>query len=61
MSGALLWKGFLMDENQLNKLIGYAIILLFTSLILQMLTPILMWAVGILIVVRIMLAFNQHK
>ncbi len=50
-----------MDENQLNKLIGYAIILLFTSLILQMLTPILMWAVGILIVVRIMLAFNQHK
>jgi len=61
MSGALLWKGFLMDENQLNKLIGYAIILLFTSLILQMLTPILMWAVGILIAVRIMLAFNQHK
>lgn len=62
MSGVLYFeRRSNVDETYLNKLIVFGILLLITAYILQMLTPILVWVVGLLIALRVFLAVQKHK
>jgi hypothetical protein len=50
-----------MDENYTNRAIGYALFLIIAYYILQMILPLLWWAVVIMVVWRICLERNKFK
>jgi hypothetical protein len=50
-----------MDEKQLEKLIGFAVVAIFTFYILQIIVPFLIWGVIAMVAWRIYLEFNKHK
>jgi hypothetical protein len=54
-------KGSLMDKKQVNEFIGYALLAIFVSYILQMVVPFLMWAVVIMVIWRICLERKNLK
>jgi len=60
MSGAFL-KGDRMDNKQLNKSIGYAVVAIVAYYVLQMIVPMLIWAVLIMVAWRIYLEYPKNK
>jgi hypothetical protein len=50
-----------MDEQQLNKLIGYAVLAIIAYYVLQMIVPFLFWGVLGMVVWRIYLERNKFK
>ena len=60
MSGAFYMKGDLMDDKQMQKFIGYAVMLIITYYILQMIVPFLFWGVIGMVVWRIYLESKKH-
>ena len=60
MSGAFL-KGDRKDNKQLNKSIGYAVVAIVAYYVLQMIVPMLIWAVLIMVAWRIYLEYPKNK
>jgi hypothetical protein len=50
-----------MNEKEINKFIGYAVIAIFASYILQMIVPFLVWVVIGAVAFRVYLAHNKYK
>jgi hypothetical protein len=50
-----------MDKKQVNEFIGYALLAIFVSYILQIVVPFLMWAVVIMVIWRICLERKNFK
>jgi hypothetical protein len=50
-----------MDEHQIDKAIGFAVMLLIAFYLLQMVVPLLIWAIAILVAWRVYLAYHKHK
>jgi len=60
MSGTLL-KGDRMNQKNSNQLIGFAVMAILASYILQMLVPYLFWGVIGMVIWRIVLERNKFK
>jgi len=50
-----------MDNKQLNKSIGYAVVAIVAYYVLQMIVPMLIWAVLIMVAWRIYLEYPKNK
>ena len=50
-----------MDDKQINKFIGYAVVAIIAYYVLQMLVPFLIWGGLGLVVWRVYQEFNKHK
>jgi hypothetical protein len=50
-----------MNEKEINKFIGYTIMLIFASYILQIIVPFLIWAVIGMVALRIYQSYNKYK
>jgi hypothetical protein len=50
-----------MDDKQLEKFIGYMVMAIFASYILQLIIPFLIWAVIGMVAWRIIQEYQKHK
>jgi hypothetical protein len=61
MSGAFYMKGDRMDDKQMQKYFGYAVLAIIAYYILKMIMPFLIWGVVIMVIWKIYLESNKHK
>lgn len=50
-----------MDDKQMQKYFGYAVLAIFAYYILKMIMPFLIWGVVIMVIWKIYLESNKHK
>jgi hypothetical protein len=60
MSGAFYMKGDRMDDNEMQKYFGYAVLAIIAYYILQMIVPFLIWGVVGMVIWRIYLESKKH-
>jgi hypothetical protein len=53
-------KGDRMDDNQMHKLIGYAVLAIIAYYVLQAIVPFLIWGVVGVVIWRIYIEFNKQ-
>jgi hypothetical protein len=54
-------KGDPMDEHQIDRAIGFAVLLIIAFYLLQMVVPLLMWAIAALVAWRVYLAYHKRR